>query len=231
MIDLYYWPTPNGHKITIALEEVGLDYTVIPVDIGAGAQFAPEFLKIGPNNKMPAIVDRDGPDGAPISVFESGAILFYLAEKTGALMPAGARGRAEVMQWLMFQMGGVGPMFGQLTHFRLYAKEKLTYAIERYYKETGRLLDVIDRRLGDADYLAGAYSIADIATWPWVRTHMMRHGRSTADYPSLARWFDAIDARPAVRRGLAVMDDVQWSVPRGEAWDRLFGDGQFERRA
>ena len=168
MIDVYFWPTPNGWKITIMLEELGLPYTIVPIDIGKGDQFKPEFLAISPNNKMPAITDPDGPDGEPISIFESGAIMIYLAEKTGKLMPTDPRGRYRVMEWLMFQMGTVGPLLGQTAHFRRYAPEKIDYAIDRYTNEAGRIYGVIDRRLQDHEYLAGDYSIADIATWPWI---------------------------------------------------------------
>src|SRR5436190_1168880 len=168
MIDLYYWPTPNGWKITIFFEESGVPYRVVPVNIGKGEQFTPEFLKISPNNRMPAIVDPDGPDGEPISLFESGAILVYLGEKTGQFLPREPRGRYDVLQWLMFQMGGIGPMFGQAGHFRRYAPEKIPYAIERYTNESKRLLRVLDGRLADRPFVAGEYSIADMAIFPWV---------------------------------------------------------------
>jgi GST-like protein len=168
MIDLYYWPTPNGHKITIFLEETGLEYKVVPINIRKGEQFAPEFLKISPNNRMPAIVDSDGPGGKPFSLFESGAILLYLAEKTGKLMPSETRARYRVVEWLMFQMANVGPMLGQAGHFRNAAPEKIPYAIERYTNESRRLFNVLDKRLAEASYVAGDYSIADIATYPWV---------------------------------------------------------------
>jgi len=230
MIDLYSWPTPNGHKIHIMLEECGLAYNVIPVDIGAGDQFRPEFLAISPNNKIPAIVDADGPDGEPISIFESGAILIYLAEKTGRFMPAEARPRYEVIQWLMFQMGGVGPMLGQAHHFRQYAPEPIPYAIDRYTNEAGRLYGVIDRRLADRDYLAGDYSIADIATFPWLRSYE-NQGQKLEDYPNLKRWFEAIAARPAVERGLRVLSDRRRRGAFDEkARDVLFGTTQYRRR-
>src|SRR6185437_14024002 len=180
MIDVYYWPTPNGHKVTIFLEEVGLPYKVIPINIGKGEQFAPEFLKISPNNRMPAIVDHGGPDGAPIALFESGAILLYLAEKTGKLMPSEMRARYRVIEWLMFQMAGVGPMFGQAGHFRNAAPEKIPYAIERYTKETHRLADVMNKRLGETAFLGGDYSIADIASYPWV-VAVLRHEPAEID--------------------------------------------------
>ncbi len=202
-IDLYTWSTPNGRKISIMLEEVGLPYRVHPVDIGAGAQFEPEFLKISPNNKIPALVDSEGPDGQPVSLFESGAILIYLAEKAGALLPKEARARYKTLEWLMFQMGNVGPMFGQAHHFRRFAKEKVPYAIERYTKETRRLYGVMDRRLGAAEYLAGAYSIADIATLPWV-ARFPWHGLELAEFPNIKRWYDALAARPAVIKGMEV---------------------------
>jgi GST-like protein len=204
MIDLYTWGTPNGRKASVMLEECGLKYDVHKIDIGKGDQFKPEFLAVNPNGKIPAIVDRDGPDGKPISVFESGAILIYLAEKTGsALLPADPRRRTAVLQWLMFQMGGVGPMFGQAHHFIRFAPEKVPYGIERYSKETRRLYGVMDRRLGEAAYLAGDYSIADIATYPWVARHEY-HEVKLEDFPNVKRWFDAISARPAVAKGMAI---------------------------
>ena len=182
MIDLYTWPTPNGFKASIMLEEVGLPYNVIAVNIGAGDQFDPEYLKINPNNKMPSIVDHDGPGGAPYSMFESGAILMYLAEKSGRLMPSDVAGRYLVVQWLMFQMAHVGPMLGQAHHFRQYATEKLPYAEDRYTNEAGRIYAVLDRRLGEVEYLTGDYSIADIATFPWLRSHE-RQGQDLGDFP------------------------------------------------
>jgi GSH-dependent disulfide-bond oxidoreductase len=203
VIDLYYWETPNGRKITIALEELELPYQVIPVNIGRGDQFKPEFLAISPNNRMPAIVDHAPADGgAPISVFESGAILLYLADKTGKLMPSDVRGRNEVVQWLMWQMGGVGPMFGQAAHFAVYAKEKLPYAIDRYMNEARRLLGVLDTRLADREFVAGAYSIADMAIYPWVRSAVERRVTvtDTSSLPHMVRWLAAIGARPAVER-------------------------------
>src|SRR6202030_2066344 len=201
MIDLYFWPTPNGYKITWMLEEVGLKYNIVPVNIGAGDQFKPEFLKISPNNRMPAIVDHDGPDGKPIAIFESGAILMSLAEKTGKLMPSDTRGKYNVMQWLMFQMASVGPMLGQAHHFRRYAPQQIQYAIDRYTNEAKRIYGVIDKRVGEVPYLAGEYSIADIATYPWLGLHKLQ-GQNLEDFPNLKRWYEAIEARPAVQKGM-----------------------------
>jgi GST-like protein len=230
MIDLYTWPTPNGHKIHIMLEEIGMPYNVIAVDIGRGDQFKPEFLKISPNNKMPALVDPDGPDGKPISVFESGAILIYLAETSGKLMPKEPRGRYEVLQWLMFQMGGIGPMLGQAHHFNIYAPEKIAYAIERYSNEAKRLYGVLDRRLADREFVAGNYSIADIAIWPWLRS-WERQGVNLPDYPNVQRWFDQIAARPAVQRGIKVLADRSRSGPIDDKQrEMLFGKTQYQRR-
>ncbi len=203
MIDLYTWSTPNGRKVSIMLEEVGLPYKVHPVDIGKDEQFAPDFLKISPNNRIPAIVDPDGPDGTPISVFESGAILIYLAEKTGKLMPTEPRARVAVLEWLMFQMGGVGPMFGQANHFIKFAKEDVPYGKKRYRDEAMRLLGVMDRRLAEVEYLAGDYSIADIATWPWVMRAEW-YDTDWTQFPRVKQWYDTIGARPAVQRGTAV---------------------------
>lgn len=200
MIDLHYWPTPNGHKITIFLEETGTPYRIVPVNIGVGDQFKPDFLKIAPNNRMPAIVDHAPADGkAPVSVFESGAILVYLAEKSGRFLPADLRGRFEVLQWLFWQMGGLGPMAGQNHHFSQYAPEKLAYAIERYVGETARLYAVLDKRLADREFVAGDYSIADMAAYPWVVPHQ-RQAQDLSDFPQLKRWFETIQARPAVVR-------------------------------
>jgi GST-like protein len=200
MIDLYYWPTPNGHKITMFLEETGLPYSIKPVNIGRGDQFKPDFLKIAPNNRMPAIVDHAPADGGPpLSVFESGAILVYLAEKTGRFLPLLPRPRAEVMQWLFWQMGGLGPMAGQTHHFLHYAPEKLDYAINRYVGETSRLYAVLDRQLADREYVAGDYSIADMASYPWIVPHQ-RQNQNLEEFPNLQRWFEAIRARPAVVR-------------------------------
>lgn len=203
MIDLHYWPTPNGHKITIFLEETGLAYRIKPVDIGKGDQFKPEFLAISPNNRMPAIVDRAPADGgAPVALFESGAILVYLAEKTGRLLPADLHGRARTLQWLFWQVGGLGPMAGQNHHFAKYAPAKIPYAIERYRNETARLYGVMDRQLARTPYLAGEYSIADIAAYPWVVPHEDQ-GQDLHDFPHLKRWFEAIRSRPAVIRAYA----------------------------
>jgi GST-like protein len=230
MIDLYFWPTPNGHKVTIALEELGLPYNVIPINIGKGDQFKSEFLKISPNNKMPAIVDSDGPGGKPISIFESGAILIYLAEKTGRLMPTDASGRYKVLEWLMFQMASVGPMLGQVHHFRRYAPEQIQYAIDRYTNEAKRIYGVIDKRVGDVPYLAGEYSIADIATYPWLKLHKLQ-GQNLEDFPNLKRWYEAIEARTAVQKGMALMADGPALQPNDkETFSVLFGAQQYERR-
>jgi GST-like protein len=232
MIDVYTWPTPNGHKVHIALEEMGLPYNVHGVDIGEGDQFKPEFLKISPNNRIPAIVDQDGPKGKPLALFESGAILIYLAEKTGKLLPAKGNERYRAITWLMFQMGGVGPMLGQAHHFRAYAPEQIPYAIDRYTNETKRLYGVLDRRLGEAEYLAGAeYGIADIATFPWLR-YWERQGVVLSDYPNVQRWFGVIDARPAVQRALKVLADrVNKQQPFTDRQrEILFGKTQYERR-
>lgn len=210
MIDLHYWPTPNGHKVTLFLEEAGLPYRIVPVDIGRGEQFQPEFLAIAPNNRMPAIVDHAPADGGgPLSLFESGAILLYLAEKTAQFVPADLRGRAEVLQWLFWQMGGLGPMAGQNHHFAIYAPEKLPYAIDRYVNETNRLYGVLDRRLADREFVAGAdYSIADMAAYPWIVPYR-NQGQKLTDFPHLERWFRAIEARPATRRAYAVGDQYR----------------------
>ncbi len=229
MIDVYTWPTPNGHKIHIMLEEVGLAHTIHAIDIGAGDQFNPDFLAISPNNRIPAIVDQDGPGGAPIALFESGAILIYLAEKAGQLLPAEPRARYETLQWLMFQMGGVGPMLGQAHHFRNYAPERIEYAVNRYTNEAGRLYRVIDKRLADREYLAGDYSIADIATFPWLRSHE-NQGQDLDDTPNLKRWFETIAARPAVERGVEVLADRRRKGGFSDAQKEiLFGATQFAR--
>jgi GST-like protein len=203
MIDLYYWTTPNGHKITMFLEETGLPYNIVPVNIGTGAQFAPAFLAIAPNNRIPAIIDHDPKGGGePLSVFESGAILLYLAEKSGRLLPADVRGRVEVTQWLFWQMAGLGPMAGQNHHFSRYAPEKIPYAIERYVKETNRLYGVLNTRLADRAFLAGEYSIADIACYPWIVPYEAQ-GQKLEDFPNLRRWFNAIHDRHATLRAYA----------------------------
>ena len=203
MIELYTWSTPNGRKISIMLEELGLRYNVHPIDIGKGEQFKPEYVAINPNSKIPAIVDSEGPDGSPIRMMESGAILIYLAGKTGRLLSQSVRERYVALEWLMFQMGGIGPMFGQVHHFLRAAKEPVPYAIERYTRETRRLYGVLDARLADHEYLADAYSIADIANYPWVARHEW-HKTDLNDFPNVKRWFDAISARPAVQRGMKV---------------------------
>jgi GST-like protein len=231
MIDVYSWATPNGHKVHIMLEECGLPYRVHGVNIGTGEQFTPEFLAISPNNKIPALVDPDGPDGQPISLFESGAILLYLAGKTGRLLPKDVRGKYEVLQWLMFQMGGVGPMLGQTHHFRIYAPEKLPYAIDRYTNEAKRLYGVMDTRLARSKYLGGtAYSIADIAVFPWLRS-WKNQGIDWNDYPHLKGWFDEIAARPAVKRGVEVLAAERKPLVDDKARSVLFGDQQYKRHA
>ena len=230
-IEVRSWPTPNGHKVHNALEELELPYKVVPVNIGKGEQFRPEFLAITPNHRIPAIIDPDGPDGRTVTLFESGAILIYLAEKTGRLLPTDPVERYTALQWLMFQMGGVGPMFGQYNHFAAYAPEKLPYAIERYGNEVKRLHGVLEKRLSQSPYLAGDdYSIADIATFPWVR-NPDRRGIDLADYPAVKRWHDAIAARPAVQRGVAVLSESQRSGPMSDAErEQLFGKTQFQKR-
>ena len=230
MIDLYSWPTPNGHKVHIMLEETGLAYRVHPIDIGAGDQFKPEFLKISPNNKMPAIVDSDGPDGKPMSMFESGAILLYLASKTGKFLPENIRDRWSTVQWLMFQMGGVGPMLGQAHHFLIYAPEKIPYAMQRYSKEANRLYGVMDKRLAESKFIAcDEYTIADMAIMPWLRSYE-RQGVNMDEYPHVKKWFDGIGARPAVQRGLAVLADRRKPLMDDKAKEMLFGSKQYEKR-
>jgi GST-like protein len=230
MIEVFSWATPNGHKVHIMLEECGLAYRALPIDIGTGDQFKPEFLNISPNNKIPAITDPDGPDGKPISLFESGAILVYLAAKTGKFMPKSDRARYEVLQWLMFQMGGVGPMLGQAHHFRMYAPEKIEYAINRYSNEAKRLYGVIDRRLAQSAWLGGEeYSIADIATFPWLRS-WQNQGVVLSEYPHLQAWFDKIAARPAVERGVKVLADLRRPIRTEKEKEVLFGKTQYERR-
>ena len=230
MIELYSWATPNGHKIHIMLEETGLPYRVHPVDIGAGDQFKPEFLKISPNNKMPAMIDTDGPDGKPMSMFESGAMLLYLASKTGRFLPENLRDRWSTLQWLMFQMGGVGPMLGQAHHFLGYAPEKIPYAMQRYSKEANRLYGVMDRRLGESKFIAcDEYTIADMAIMPWLR-FPERQGVDIAAYPHVKKWSDGIAARPAVQRGLAVLADLRKPVMDDKAKEMLFGATQYQKR-
>ncbi len=231
MIEVWTWPTPNGHKVHIALEELELPYKVVPVSIGTGEQFKPEFLAITPNHRIPAIVDHDGPGGKALSLFESGAILIYLAEKAGRLIPTDPAARYTCLQWLMFQMGGVGPMFGQFGHFNNYAPEKIPYAIERYQNEVRRLHGVLNKRLSQAAYLAGAdYSIADIATYPWLR-FPERRGIDFEEYPHVQRWFAEIDARQAVQRGVQVLAENQRSGSMSDAErEVLFGKTQFAAR-
>lgn len=224
-IELYYWPTPNGWKISIMLEECGLPYTIKPIHIGKGEQFAPEFLKIAPNNRIPAIVDPHGPGGAPISVFESGAILQYLGRKTGQFYPTEERARVACEEWLFWQVGGLGPMAGQANHFRIYAPEKVQYGIDRYTNEVNRLYGVMNRRLEGRDYLAGDYTIADMACIGWARS-WERQGQNIKDFPNLERWLDRMHARPAVERGLAVFAEARQNYDLSkdkEAQAVLFG--------
>ncbi len=221
-IDVYYWPTPNGWKVTIMLEELGVPYNIIPVNIGKGEQFKPEFLKISPNNRMPAIVDHEPADGrGPLSIFESGAILQYLAEKHGKFLPQDVRGRYEVLQWLYWQMANLGPMSGQANHFRSYAPQPIEYAIRRYTDEVNRLYGVMDTRLADREFLAGPYSIADMACWPWVVPYE-RMGQDLDEFPNLKRWFETMKARPAVERGFAVGRELRQEMTE-EAKKILFG--------
>jgi len=229
MIDVYSWATPNGHKVHIMLEECGLAYRAIPVNIGAGDQFKPEFLAISPNNKIPAIVDPDGPDGAPISVFESGPILLYIAAKTGRFLPVDVRGRYATLEWLMFQMGSIGPLLGQAHHFRQYAPEKIPYAIDRYTNEAKRLYGVLDTRVAKTRYVAGhEYTIADIAIFPWLRS-WKNQGIDWNDYPHLKGWFDEIAGRPAVQRGVTVLADLRKPLVDDKAREILFGTQQYQR--
>ena len=227
MIDLYYWPTPNGHKITIFLEEASLAYAIKPVDIGKGEQFEPAFLKISPNNRMPAIVDHAPADGGgPLSVFESGAILLYLAEKTGQFLPTDLRGRTQVLEWLFWQMGGLGPMAGQNHHFTQYAPEKIPYPIERYQRETERLYGVLDRRLAGRAFIADRYSIADMAAYPWIVPHK-RQGQDLDTFPNLKRWFETIRARAAVVRAYEIGTSISTAPVVNEASRAiLFGQGR-----
>ena len=229
MIEVYSWATPNGHKVHIMLEECGLAYRAIPVNIGAGDQFKPEFLAISPNNKIPAIVDTDGPDGAPISIFESGAILLYLAAKTGRFLPVDVRGRYATLEWVMFQMGSIGPLLGQAHHFRQYAPEKIPYAIDRYTNEAKRLYGVLDTRVAKSRYVAGnEYTIADIAIFPWLRS-WKNQGIDWNDYPNLKGWFDEIAGRPAVQRGVEVLAHLRKPLVDDKAREILFGAQQYQR--
>lgn len=229
MIQVHSWPTPNGQKVHIMLEELGLEYTACPIDIGAGDQFKPTFLEISPNNKIPAIVDEDGPGGKSFALAESGAILVYLAEKSGQFYPSTPRERYTVLQWLMFQMGHVGPMLGQAHHFRQYAPIRLSYGIERYSNESNRLHGVLDDQLADRAFIAAdQYTIADIATFPWVYASPRNHGIDLDDYPHVRRWANAIAERPAVQRGLAVLKK-QSAESKGGDFDTLFGNRQFRR--
>ena len=234
MIKVYSWSTPNGHKVHVMLEEcgyrLGRDWEAIPVNIGTGDQFMPEFLKISPNNKIPALTDPDGPDGKPISLFESGAILLYLAAKTGKFLPKNDRQKFEVLQWLMFQMGGVGPMLGQTHHFRIYAPEKIEYAVNRYTNESKRLYGVMDRKLASSKFIAGSqYSIADIAIFPWLRS-WANQGIDWVDYPHLKLWFDRIAERPAVIRGVKVLANLRKPITDDKSREILFGSTQYQKR-
>ena len=230
MIDVYGWPTPNGHKVHIMLEECGLPYRVHSVDIGAGDQFNPNFLSISPNNKIPAIVDAHGPDGKPISLFESGAILVYLAGKSGKFLGNTDREKFNTLQWLMFQMGGVGPMLGQAHHFRIYAPEKIEYAVNRYTNEAKRLYGVIDKQLSQHRFLTGnEYTIADIATFPWLRS-WKNQGVELSDFPNLQAWFDLLAERPAVKRGVEVLAGARKPLTDDKARDILFGNQQYQKR-
>jgi GST-like protein len=229
MLEVYSWATPNGHKVHIMLEECGLPYRAVPVDIGSGDQFKPDFLAISPNNKIPALVDPQGPDGEPITLFESGAILLYLAGKTSRFLPDSIRGKYEVLQWLMFQVGGVGPMLGQAHHFRIYAPQKIDYAVDRYSNEAQRLYGVMNRRLANSRYLAGPqYSIADIAVFPWLRS-WKNQGIDWNDFPHLKGWFDEIGARPAVQRGCEVLALQRKPLTDDRAREALFGQQQYKR--
>ena len=234
VIDVYSWATPNGHKVHIMMEEcgyrLGVDWFAHPIDIGAGDQFKPAFLKISPNNKIPALVDPHGPDGQPISVFESGAILLYLASKTGLLLPRSDRDKFNVLQWLMFQMGGFGPMLGQTHHFRIYAPEKIQYAIDRYTNETRRLYGVIDKQLAKTAYIAGKqYTIADIAIFPWTRS-WKNQGLTLDEFPHVKRWHEEIAARPAVMRGVEVLTNLRKPLLDDKARENLYGKTQYQQR-
>ena len=232
MINHYYWPTPNGHKTAIMLEEVGIEYQIFPIDIHNGEQFNEEFIKISPNNRVPAIVDTDGPEGKPYSVFESGAILLYLAEKTGKLCPSDLKTRYDVMQWLMFQMGNVGPMFGQNGYFQGYCPEDIPLAKERYHNVCKQLYGVLDKRLSQFAYLAGdEFSIADVATFPWtmIKQRTM-HKIEIEDYPNVLRWNEEVSKRPGVQRGIAIMSgDMKVGNPTGDTYKNMFGTAQFEK--
>ena len=234
VIDVYSWPTPNGHKVHIMLEECGFrldqDWLAHPINIGSGDQFAPDFLKISPNNKIPALVDPNGPDGKPISIFESGAILLYLAAKTGKFLPASTRGKYEVLQWLMFQMVGLGHMLGQNHHFRIYAPEKIDYAVNRYTNEAKRLYGVLDSQLKDNPYIAGkTYSIADMAIFPWTR-NWKNQGITLDEYPHFKKWFEKIGDRPAVKRGCEVLTALRKPLHDDKAREQLFGSTQYQKR-
>lgn len=230
MIDVYSSATPNGHKVHIMLEECGLPYRIHHIDIGAGDQFSPKFLAISPNNKIPAIVDSNGPDGKPMSLFESGAILIYLASKVGKFLGSTEREKFTTLQWLMFQMGGVGPMLGQAHHFRIYAPEKIDYAINRYTNEAKRLYGVIDKRLADSSYLAGdSYTIADIATFPWLRS-WKNQGIELAEFPNVQRWFNEISEREAVRKGVTILANLRQPIADEKAKEILFGATQYTKR-
>jgi len=231
MIDLYSWATPNGHKVHIMLEETGLPYRVHGVNIRTGDQFKPDFLKISPNNRIPAIVDPDGPDGMPLTLFESGAILLYLASKTGTFLPSDLTLRWACVQWLMWQMGGVGPMFGQANHFRRYAKDKIEYAVERYTNEANRLTHVLDKQLANSRYVScNEYTIADMAIFPWMRNAESR-GIDMNEFSNAKRWFEAINARPAVQRALETLADASNSNPVDDkAREVMFGKTQFQKR-
>lgn len=223
MIELFFWPTPNGYKATITLAELGLLDKVTPIDILSGEQFDPAYLELNPNNKVPTIIDHDGPGGEPVTIFESGAILLYLAEKTGRLLPKSEIKRLEAIQWLFFQVSSMGPMLGQTHHFRTYAPEKIEYAINRYTKEAERLYKVLDNRLSDHEFLADEYSIADIATFTWVRPRKMQ-GQNLDDYPNVKRWYDTIKVRPAISEGLSVLsDNMKWHAkPGSKEWENMF---------
>jgi len=227
MIDLYSWPTPNGQKVHIMLEETGLAFTLHWVNINKGEQFDPEFLKISPNNKIPTIVDHDSPGGQPFSVFESGAILIYLADKTGRFLPAEPHARSEVLEWLLFQVGTVGPMLGQAHHFRAYAREKIPYAIERYTHEAGRIYHILDKRLANREYLTHDYTIADMAVFPWIRLHD-RQGQNLAEFRNLARWFETVARRPAVAKDMEKLRDEPGPID-DEKWANLWGSEQYKR--